>query len=185
GLGVLELSGKEWALVKQLCDVLKVSRNTLFLWGTPNLAIVIPAMDHIDTVLTNGIINSQLLDPAIRTALHLAKKTLNRYYYSLTDKSETYRIAMGMSFCSHLYYRFADKSLAVLHPRHKLEYFKTAGWEDDWIATAHCIVRNTYERSYTSHSTGATQTLEDSGDPIAQVRHFIFICFILKSSTTG
>lgn len=59
--------------------------------------MVIPAMDHIDTVFTNGIINSQLLDPAIRTTLQLAKKTLNRYY-SLTNKSETYRITMGMSF---------------------------------------------------------------------------------------
>ena len=141
--------------------------------------MVIPAMDHIDTVLTNGIVNSQLLDPAIRTALRLAKKTLNRYY-SLTDKSETYRIAMGMSFCSHLYYRFADKSLAVLHPRHKLEYFKTAGWEDDWIATAHRIVRNTYERSYATHSTGATQALEDSGGPIAQVRHCILFLFHIE-----
>jgi hypothetical protein len=116
GLGAFELSEKEWTLARQLCDILKVchmsqsctwshlstttdleAHYTLFLRGTPNLAMVIPAMDHIDTVFTNGIINSQLLDPAIHTALHLAKKTLNRYY-SLTDKSETYRIAMGMFF---------------------------------------------------------------------------------------
>ena len=56
--------------------------------------MVIPAMDHIDSTFTNGIVDSELLDPAIRAALGLAKRTLNRYY-SLTDLSETYRIAMG------------------------------------------------------------------------------------------
>jgi hypothetical protein len=56
--------------------------------------MVIPAMDHIDTVFTNGIINTRTLNPAIRAALGIAKRTLNKYY-SLTDSSETYRIAMG------------------------------------------------------------------------------------------
>jgi hypothetical protein len=63
--------------------------------------MVIPAMDHLDTMFTNGIINAQTLDPAIRAALRLAKKTLNRYY-SLTDMSETYRIAMGMYYVPFL-----------------------------------------------------------------------------------
>jgi hypothetical protein len=56
--------------------------------------MVIPAMDHIDTTFTNGILNAHVLEPAIRAALKLAKRTLNRYY-SLTDTSETYRVAMG------------------------------------------------------------------------------------------
>jgi len=42
--------------------------------------------------------------PAIRVAIRLARKKLNRYY-SLTDLSSVYRIAMGksihFSFCSH------------------------------------------------------------------------------------
>jgi hypothetical protein len=50
----------------------------------PNLAVVIPAMDHIDNVFTTGIIKTHKLDPAICAALSLAKKTLNRYY-SLTE----------------------------------------------------------------------------------------------------
>ncbi|KAG2747579.1 hypothetical protein P692DRAFT_201668127, partial [Suillus brevipes Sb2] len=77
--------------------------------STPNLSMVIPAMDHIDSVFTNGIIKRDTLDPA--------KRTLNRYY-SLTDTSKVYRIAM------------------VLHPRHKLSYFKSAGWEEEWVETA-------------------------------------------------
>ncbi|KAG2343799.1 hypothetical protein BDR05DRAFT_844703, partial [Suillus weaverae] len=64
-----------------------------FLHSTPNLVMVIPTMDHIDTTFTNGIINSHVLDPAICAALKLAKKTFNQYY-SLTDSSETYRVAM-------------------------------------------------------------------------------------------
>ncbi|KAG2041385.1 hypothetical protein BDR03DRAFT_805869, partial [Suillus americanus] len=59
----------------------------------------------------------------------LAKKTLDQYY-ELTDTSEVYRIAM------------------ILHPRHKLTYFKSAGWEQDWIRTAETLVCDEFERSY-------------------------------------
>ncbi|KAJ8584174.1 hypothetical protein M405DRAFT_684601, partial [Rhizopogon salebrosus TDB-379] len=119
GLGEYEMSDEEWSIVKQLCDVLKILKHATlyFSRSTPNLAMVIPAMDHIDTTFTSGMIQKELLHPAIRVALSLVKKTLNRYY-SLTDSSEVYRIAM------------------VLHPRHKLEYFKHAGWKPEWIETA-------------------------------------------------
>jgi hypothetical protein len=59
--------------------------------------MVIPAMDHIDSMFTNGIIQNEHLDPAIRAALGLAKCTLNRYY-SRTDSSVVYRIAMSRCF---------------------------------------------------------------------------------------
>ena len=39
-------------------------------------------------------------------------------------------------------------AFSVLHPRHKLHYFKTAGWEDDWIQTARDIVREEFDRTY-------------------------------------
>jgi hypothetical protein len=64
--------------------------------STPNLAMVIPAMDHIDEMLSTDSINNSI-SPAVRAALSLAKKTLNRYY-DQTDYSEVYRIAMGMFF---------------------------------------------------------------------------------------
>ena len=59
----------------------------------PYLASVIPAMDKIDTEFTNYTPDKSL-DPAIRASVQMAKKTLNRYD-SLTDHSETYRIAMS------------------------------------------------------------------------------------------
>ncbi|KAG0692738.1 hypothetical protein DFH29DRAFT_790241, partial [Suillus ampliporus] len=58
-----------------ICQILKHA-TLYFLCGMPNLVMVIPAMDHIDTVFTNGIINKRTLDPAIRAALQLAKNTL-------------------------------------------------------------------------------------------------------------
>jgi len=98
----------------------------------PNLARVIPAMDHIDETFSTDSLD-EFKDPAICAALSIARKTLNRYY-GLTDSSEVYRIAM------------------VLHPRHKLTYFQTAQWSDEWIKTAEALVRAEFERSY-NHAT--------------------------------
>ena len=36
----------------------------------------------------------------------------------------------------------------VLHPSHKLEYFKKANWDDEWRETAVDIVRTEFERAY-------------------------------------
>ncbi|KAG2085773.1 uncharacterized protein F5147DRAFT_588812 [Suillus discolor] len=138
GLGEYALEDEEWMLAKQLRDVLKILKDATlyFSRGTPNLTMVIPAMDHIDNVFTNCTIKNENLDPAIRSALGLAKRTLN-HYYSCTDSSVVYRIAM------------------VLHPRHKLSYFKAAGWQDDWIHTAEQLVRDEFKR-YASHSLATT-----------------------------
>jgi hypothetical protein len=38
--------------------------------------------------------------------------------------------------------------LEVLHPHHKLDYFKSAKWDDEWIETAKQIVRDEFERTY-------------------------------------
>jgi hypothetical protein len=60
----------------------------------PNIATVIPAMDHIDKHLATAA-----LDPkyplAVKAALAIGKRTLNRYY-NKTDYSEVFRIAMGL-----------------------------------------------------------------------------------------
>jgi hypothetical protein len=50
-------------------------------------------MDSIDETLTTNSLNAKY-SPAIRAALGIAKKTLNRYY-NATDQSDVYRIAMG------------------------------------------------------------------------------------------
>ena len=65
-----------------------------FSHSMPNLATVIPAMDFINDKLSAHAHN-RTLSPAIKASLELGKKTLN-CYYSLTDLSEVYCIAMGM-----------------------------------------------------------------------------------------
>ncbi|KIM68456.1 hypothetical protein SCLCIDRAFT_105430, partial [Scleroderma citrinum Foug A] len=99
GLGDYALDEHEWKVLEQLQNVLVVLKDaTLFFSrGTPNLAMVIPAMDYIDKVFTTGMLNQQQFNPAIRSALGHAKNTLNKYY-SLTDSSKVYRVVMGKQF---------------------------------------------------------------------------------------
>ena len=116
-----ELIPEEWKIALELRDMLKVgvcnfahmySRNAestqifkdttlYFSRRTPNLATVIPTMDHINKFLATAADtgNSSKLSSAIRAALAIGKTTLNKYY-NLTDQSEVYRIAMGM--CQHI-----------------------------------------------------------------------------------
>lgn len=61
-------------------------------------------MDFINDKLAAHT-HDRTLSPAIKASLELGKKTLNRYY-SLTDSSEVYRIAMGM----RLLFLFASPS---------------------------------------------------------------------------
>ncbi|KAF5325375.1 hypothetical protein D9619_009657 [Psilocybe cf. subviscida] len=126
-----ELDDEEWEIAGKLKDTLKIFKDATLYFSrgnTPSLSAVIPAMDHIDTSLATTI--KDLSNPtSIRAALGVGKKMLNKYY-NKTDHSEVYRIAM------------------VLHPRHKLQYFKSAGWEEGWVDAAAEIVREEYDRSY-------------------------------------
>jgi hypothetical protein len=38
--------------------------------------------------------------------------------------------------------------VTVLHPRHKLSYFKSAGWDHNWIETAEQLVRDEFDLNY-------------------------------------
>ncbi|KIM54646.1 hypothetical protein SCLCIDRAFT_136364, partial [Scleroderma citrinum Foug A] len=122
-LGKYAIDEHEWELLKQLHKVLKVLEDaTLFFsHSTPNLVMVIPAMDYIDESFTKGMLKKRTLDPAIHTAIGLAKKTLNRYY-SLTDSSDLYHIAMGKStgyysdYHSNLSCSFAPSPQAGVFP---------------------------------------------------------------------
>ncbi|KAI0070511.1 hypothetical protein K474DRAFT_1573924, partial [Panus rudis PR-1116 ss-1] len=118
GLRKFELNEEEWEIAQQLRDVLKVfSDATLyFSRDSANIAMVIPAMDEIDRRLATDSLN-KVYKPCIRMACEMAKRTINRYY-SKTDRSHIYRIAM------------------VLHPSYKLQYFQQAKWEPEWIEDA-------------------------------------------------
>ncbi|KAI0715451.1 hypothetical protein C8T65DRAFT_563054, partial [Cerioporus squamosus] len=128
GLREFEFSSEEWAILKDLRQVLK-DATMFFSEGTPNLAKVIPAMDHIDKFLTTANITHHKYHDTIRIACGLAKKVLDKYY-SYTDMSATYRATM------------------VLHPHFKLHYFKKMRWPERWIQTARDLVTEIYEEKY-------------------------------------
>lgn len=92
-----------------------------FLRSTPHLATVIPAMDHIDKILTTNSLDNKF-ESSIRAALGLAKKTLN-CYYNKTDHSEVYRIAMGVCFTHQLFYN-SNKSVISPPPTPQTPIFQ-------------------------------------------------------------
>lgn len=112
-----------------------------------HLSTVIPAMDHIENTLASSIVNKEY-SPSINRALEMGQKTLNRYY-SLTDGSSTYRIAMGefLSYSRSLQGGLTG-NISVLDPRFKLEYFRDAKWEQEWIETARNLVHDVFNRDY-------------------------------------
>lgn len=71
----------------------------------------------------------------------------------------------------------------MLHPRHKLAYFKTARWEEEWIETAASLVREEFERSYLEVDiddgdaivvdAAAVSTAVDDSDLVPAVRLFL------------
>ena len=114
-LHAYEMDNKEWGFAEQLSEVLKVCILSIFACspshfvhpqqifkdatlfflhdGVPNIVMVIPAMNHIDKILTTNALNSHY-SVAIKIALTIGKKMLN-HYYSKMDLSDVYRIAMG------------------------------------------------------------------------------------------
>jgi hypothetical protein len=60
----------------------------------------------------------------------------------------------------------------VLHPQHKLQYFKNANWEQEWIEAAKLIVWTEFKCSYekSSHTEGG-----EDGDE--QVDDLVCLCF--------
>ncbi|KAI1789296.1 hypothetical protein LXA43DRAFT_893091 [Ganoderma leucocontextum] len=150
GMHQFELSDEEWDTAHQLRKVLKVFKHaTLFFSrGTPNLVQVIPAMDHVDKVLSTVSASAKYSEP-IQVACGIAKKALNRYY-SYTDMSAMYRIAM------------------ILHPSHKLHYFKKMRWPEAWRTTAKELLVEKYKHSYEGRY--ADEDEEDDDDNIGDTR---------------
>jgi hypothetical protein len=84
-------------------------------------------MDVLNATLNSS--TKKLYHPAIRRAICLARNKMNRYY-SLTDNSHIYRIAM------------------VMHPGLKLKYFHEHAWLKDWVEVAKGLVRKEYHDNY-------------------------------------
>jgi hypothetical protein len=130
-------------------------------------------MDHIDEHLATAATDNNY-SLAIKAALAIGKKTLNRYY-DKTDQSEVFRIAMGMIFLTDLLYIFilsSSTNFLVLHPRHKLHYFKNEGWQDNWIERAEEIIRTQFDLSYGSLDTSWASRQTQAGKAKVCTRRF-------------
>ncbi|KAJ7200117.1 hypothetical protein GGX14DRAFT_372475 [Mycena pura] len=95
-----DLSNAEWGILEDMVYTLK---DATLLFSSDNrstIANVITTMDKIDDLITTSIASAssarraRIVHSSIRKALGLAKKTMNKYY-SATDASNVYRIAMG------------------------------------------------------------------------------------------
>jgi len=131
-------------------------------------------MDHIDKMLATSSDSLYKFSVAIRAALAIGKSAMNRYY-NKTDQSEVYHIAMGLVFYySNISYVLISIYL-VLHPRHKLEYFKKHNWEELWIQTAHEIVREEFDQSYTAMDIGVDEGSMQVDSNNDTVRFFLLL----------
>lgn len=71
--------------------------TAFFSSNTTIVATVIPAMDVIDKAFATGMIDDKIFSDPIRHALLIGKKTMNKYY-TLSDDSDIYRMAMSAYF---------------------------------------------------------------------------------------
>ncbi|KAJ7745355.1 hypothetical protein B0H16DRAFT_1321768, partial [Mycena metata] len=91
-LRALELDDTEWEILKDLHRLYKELTVKFSEEGIATIAHVLPAMDKIDNMLTTEIVN-KTLSPVIKHALMRGHKKMNEYY-SKSDQSYAYRIAM-------------------------------------------------------------------------------------------
>ena len=103
--------------------------------------------EQITTVLEDSIDNDAL--PLVVCHAALQGYLMLNKYYSLTDESVVYRIAMSRLF--HLFYITLLTFLfhfLVLHPRYKTSYFVHAKWPQQWITDAETLAQKVWTEKY-------------------------------------
>ncbi|OAV98974.1 hypothetical protein PTTG_25420 [Puccinia triticina 1-1 BBBD Race 1] len=109
-------------LACDLAHVLSIFQELTLQVSTAGLSCLLNIVVYIDQITKHlsTVISDLKYPPALRNACRYGLKLTNKYY-SLTDTSPLYRIAI------------------LLHPSFKDEYFKLANWEPNWIAEAICL----------------------------------------------
>ncbi|KAI7954546.1 hypothetical protein MJO28_004946 [Puccinia striiformis f. sp. tritici] len=114
--------------------------------GGARIAQVVVFIDQITSHLSTAISNkADGYPPALRNVCRAGIQLTNKYY-TLTDCSPIYRVAM------------------ILHPSFKDEYFKLAKWQPDWIDEAIRLAREMWENHYKS-TPQRTTTKEPNARP--------------------
>ncbi len=145
-----QLRSNEWDILVELEPILdafleatlRLSRKNI-----PQLYDVIPVIDVLANILDEAIVSGNK-HPAIILAIAKGSRMLNKYY-SKTDMSMMYRMAMGESLkLLSSYSHHSNHDWIVLHPHYKLTYFRENNWEDDWITSARELVRTQWKDHY-------------------------------------
>ncbi|KAJ3505977.1 hypothetical protein NMY22_g17397 [Coprinellus aureogranulatus] len=136
-------------------DMLTCATKELSSSKKPLVHEVIPIIDTLTTFFDETI-DDTMLHPTVRHAALRGLRMLNKYY-SKTDESNVYRIAM------------------MLHPHYKLDYFTKAGWEASWIAEARRIITAEWVEHYKREvpsvtTTASTSSASTSNDRFADIR---------------
>jgi len=92
-------------------------------------------MDQITSNLNHQ--TGKVYHPSLVAAMKLTCKKMDQYY-SLTNSSHVYHIAM------------------ILHPSMKLNYFCNQKWEKDWIEQARALVWKVYAVKYEKATEAST-----------------------------
>ncbi|KNF04351.1 hypothetical protein PSTG_02693 [Puccinia striiformis f. sp. tritici PST-78] len=117
--------------------------------SSSRVADVVVSINQITAELSTVIANvNGNYPPALQNACQAGLQITNKYY-SLTDCSPIYRIAM------------------VLHPSFKDKYFKLSKWPQSWIDKAINLTRQMYETWY-KPKTQSTSTQPKKGPPKPQ-----------------
>ena len=119
----------------------EVSKST-----TPRVHEVIPFIDRLNDAL-DDFASDVSLPPTLRVAAARGSMVLNKYY-SKTDDSVVFRIAMSKCFFNLKILNLICTRIVVLHPSYKLEYFRTQRWEPEWISMAERIIREEWNEGY-------------------------------------
>ena len=114
---------------------------------TPLIHDVIPFIDIITNDLVSDFIDNDDVHLIVRHAAYRGYLMLNKYY-SLTDDSSVYRIAMSEFYSNLLHFPFHYLITLVLHPKYKTKYFVDAGWERPWIVVAENLARTEWRDNY-------------------------------------
>ncbi|EFP84281.2 uncharacterized protein PGTG_10659 [Puccinia graminis f. sp. tritici CRL 75-36-700-3] len=125
------LDESDFALARDLANLLNIFYEItlqLSISGSARLANIVVFIDQITEHLSTVISGSEY-PPALKNACRIGLKITNKYY-SLTDCSPLYRIAI------------------VLHPSFRDEYFKLAQWEPEWISEAIRLTREMWLTFY-------------------------------------
>ncbi|KAK6992134.1 ribonuclease H-like domain-containing protein, partial [Favolaschia claudopus] len=153
GLSEYALTPKQWALAKELCEVLVIFEELTRLFSRAEVPLVyevIPMLEDLEAQLTN-ISQDASLHTVTRIAALAALEIVGKYY-ALTDDCEVYRIAI------------------VMCPDKKMEWFnRNDGWVEADRKEADRIVRLRWSESYAPKVSPTTQATVDAPAPPAKV----------------